>query len=243
MSAALTLGGGGPHVAAMPEARSATNHALILKLAAVAAVALVAAFLVWWGFDLKALFLQVMGWIRDAGPWVFFTAMALLPTVGFPILGFAIPAGPAFSERMGLAGLLAAYGAALAVNLALTYWVARFGLRPLIERLVTRAGHRVPQFDPREQRELTLLLRITPGPPFFVQNYLLGLGNVDFFTYMWISWLVVMIYGVGVIVFGDALAHGQARVAIVGFSVFMAVIIAVHLVRRHYGKGRNQSVR
>jgi uncharacterized membrane protein YdjX (TVP38/TMEM64 family) len=240
--AALTMRGDGPHGAAMPEARPALNRTLLLKLAAVAVVALGAALLVWWGFDLKALFLQVMAGIRDAGPWVFFTAMALLPTVGFPILGFSIPAGPVFGERMGLGGVLAAYGTALAINLALTYWVARFGLRPLVERLVTRAGYKIPQFDPREQRELTLLLRITVGPPFFVQNYLLGLGEVAFFTYMWISWLVGMIYAVGIIKFGDALAHGQARMAVLGLSVFMAVVIALHLVRRHYGKRRKQSV-
>jgi uncharacterized membrane protein YdjX (TVP38/TMEM64 family) len=227
----------------MPDTKPARNRKLLIKLTVAAVLVLGVALLAWWGLDLKSLFLQVMGGIRGAGPWVFFGAMALLPTVGFPILGFAIPVGPAFSEQLGMPGLLAAYGAALAVNLALTYWVARFALRPLVERLVTRAGYRVPQFDAEEQREMTLLLRITPGPPFFVQSYLLGLGNVAFFTYIWISWTVCMLQGVGVIMFGDAIAQGRGGVAIVALSVLMAVVIGIHLVRRHYGKGRNQSVR
>ena len=61
-----------------------------------------------------------VGVLRDAGPWAFFTGMALLPAAGFPIVVFNLTAGTAFSEKMGLWGVLAAAGVAVAINLILT---------------------------------------------------------------------------------------------------------------------------
>jgi uncharacterized membrane protein YdjX (TVP38/TMEM64 family) len=89
-----------------------------------------------------------------------------------------------------------------------------------------------------EQAEITVLLRITPGPPFFVQNYLLGLAGVRFFTYMWISWVISILYAAGFIVFGDAILHGRGKAAFLGLSALLALALIVHLLRRHYGKKR-----
>jgi uncharacterized membrane protein YdjX (TVP38/TMEM64 family) len=241
--AALTLRGDGRHVAEMREVKPGSKRGLLIKACALGAVALVAGVLVLRGVDLKGLVVQGMAMIGDAGPWVFFSAMAVLPAVGFPLLAFALPAGPAFSGQLGLGGVLAAYGAAIAVNLALTYWLACHALRPLIERLVARTGHQIPQVAKDEHVEVTLLVRITPGPPFFLQSYLLGLGRVAFPIYMGVSWAVAMAYGVGFVVFGDAIVHGKASMAIMGVSLLVAAAIIVHLVRKHYGKGRVQSVR
>jgi uncharacterized membrane protein YdjX (TVP38/TMEM64 family) len=103
-----------------------------------------------------------------------------------------------------------------------------------------RAGYKIPEFEPSEQIEVTLLVRITPGPPFFIQSYLLGLGQVAFVTYMWVSWLICMLYAVSIIVFGEAIIHGRSGMAVVGISLLVAVVLIVHLVRRHYGKRRIQ---
>lgn len=225
----------------MPEAEAASRKGLFIKIAVLGVVAVAAAVLVLRGVNVQALVVRGMALIGSAGPWVFFTGMALLPAVGCPLLAFALPAGPAFSGQLGLGGVLAAYGAAIAVNLVLTYWIGRYALRPWIERLVTRTGYKIPQFDKDEQLEVTLLLRITPGPPFFVQSYLLGLGNVEFFTYIWVSWSIAMAYGVGFVVFGDAIIHGKAGAAIAGVSLFIAAVIITHLVRRHLGQGRGRT--
>lgn len=214
---------------------------MLLKIVLLGVVVVAAAIVLLLGMDVKALVVRGMALIGSAGPWLFFTGMALLPAVGCPLLAFALPAGPAFSEQLGLGGVLAAYGAAIAVNLVLTYWIGRFALRPWIERLVTRTGHKIPVFDHDEQLEVTLLLRITPGPPFFVQSYLLGLGNVRFFTYIWVSWTIAMAYGVGFVVFGNAIIHGKAGAAVTGVSLFIAAVIITHLIRKHYGKGRDRA--
>ncbi|MFA5057847.1 MAG: hypothetical protein WC485_07010 [Opitutaceae bacterium] len=227
----------------MPEVETTSKKGLFVAVALLGVIAVAAAVLILRGMDVKALVVQGMAIIGSAGPWVFFTAMAVLPAAGFPLLAFALPAGPAFSGQLGLGGVLVAYGTAIAVNLALTYWLAAHALRPWVERLVARAGYKIPHVAKEEQVEVTLLLRITPGPPFFLQSYLLGLGRVAFLTYMWVSWSVAMAYGVGFVVFGDAIMHGRARMAILGMSLLVTAVIVVHLVRKHYGKGRVQSAR
>lgn len=189
-----------------------------------------------YGFNLRLAFNDSVEILQRLGPLAFFTAMALLPVIGCPIFIFYLIAGTAFAATMGVGGVLVAAGVALLVNLSLTYWLARYGLRPWLERMIARTRFKIPQLAAADHAELTLILRITPGPPFFVQSYLLGLAEVRFRTYLWISWAISMAYASGFIVFGDAILHGKARVAIMGLSALVAVSLIVHFLRRHYGK-------
>lgn len=240
LSAFLTLRAGGGHVAAMQEDKSPARRGWLIKIVVLGVAVLAVLALVMRGVDLRGLAARIMIMIGDAGPWAFFGAMTILPAIGFPLMAFAIPVGPAFGAQMGTVGVLAAYGTALAINLALSYWLARYALRPLIERLVVRAGYKIPQFAPSEHLEVALLVRIMVGPPYFVQCYLLGLGQVRFLTYMWVSWIIMMMYAAGLVIFGDAIIHGKSGLAATGISLFVAVVIVIHLVRRHYGKKRVQ---
>jgi len=81
-------------------------------------------------------------------------------------------------------------------------------------------------------------VRITPGPPFFVQNFLLGMAEVRFGSFFWISWVVNMLYASAFIVFGDAIFQGKGKMALFGLCALVAVGMIVHLLRRHYGKKR-----
>jgi uncharacterized membrane protein YdjX (TVP38/TMEM64 family) len=197
----------------------------------------------WWlkihDFNVRVSIDEGVNLLREAGPLAFFTAMALLPAAGVPISIFNLTAGTAFAARMGMGWVLAAAGAAIAVNLCLTYWLARYGLRPWLERMIGRTKHKIPVVPAEEQSELIVLLRVTPGPPFFLQNYLLGLAEVRFIPFLWISWLIGFVYSAGVIVFGDAILHGKGKVAFIGLSLIVAVALGIHLLRRHYGKKRS----
>ncbi len=176
--------------------------------------------------------------LQSAGPGVFFTAMALVPALGCPMIAFTLTAGTAFAGQLGLPLVLVYCGLALVINMALTYWLAAVGLRPWLEQLIARTKYKVPVLDEADHSELTLIVRITPGPPFFVQNYLLGLAGVRFFTYLWVSFVVVMPMSAGFVIFGDAILHGKSRLAILGFSAILGLTLIVHFVRRHYGKKR-----
>ncbi|MEI6861024.1 MAG: VTT domain-containing protein [Verrucomicrobiota bacterium] len=184
--------------------------------------------------ELKVLARQWLTMMRAAGPLPFFAAWAVLPAVGVPLSVFTLSAGPMFGEQLGLGGVLAAAAASLACNLTLTYWLARRWLRPWLERLVRQAGYQIPVVVPDDQLELTLLLRITPGPPYFFQSYLLGLAGIPFRRYFPVSLAVAMLHTTGLVIFAESIAEGKGRLAVVGVSVFIAVLLGIHILRRHY---------
>lgn len=172
----------------------------------------------------------------DAGPGVFFSAMAVLPGFGVPMSPFALSAGPLFSERLGTAAVLGAGLAAITFNLVVTYWLARRWLRPVLERLVAWLGHRLPEVEGGDATDLVILLRVTPGIPFFVQNYLLGLAEAPFGRYLAISCVVQWSFNVAFMLFGDALSQGRGRLAFAAIGLVAALATGTHLLRRHLAR-------
>jgi len=224
----------------MVEPAPKKNRALFIKLGAVALVVVVGAVLVARGLDLKALLQQGLDIIRAAGPVAFFSAMAILPALGAPILTFSLSAGPVFSERIGVGWVIVLALLALLINMSLTYFLASRALRPLLEKLFVRLGYKLPEVEKGDATDLIILLRVTPGVPFCVQNYLLGLARVPFGKYIVLSCLFMWGFNVAIILFGDALLHGKGKVALIALILFVALTAATHLVRRHLGRKKPQ---
>jgi uncharacterized membrane protein YdjX (TVP38/TMEM64 family) len=126
--------------------------------------------------------------------------------------------------------------AAITFNLVMTYVLARWVLRPWLEKLMTRLGYALPKIEAGDLTDLTIIVRVTPGTPFFVQNYLLGLANVPFGKYLLISCVVQAIYTPAFVLFGDALLHGRGRMALLAASLLVVAVVATHWARKHYGK-------
>ena len=222
----------------MPETAPRPNRALLLKLAAAGVVLLVLAGLVARGLDLKALLAQGLEVIRGAGPVAFFTGMALLPAVGFPLMAFSLTAGPVFGASLGLGWVVALAVLAITINMSLSYFLARRALRPLLLKLFARLGYVLPRAAPGDEFDLIVLLRVTPGIPFPVQNYLLGLAEVPFGRYLLVSFLIQAPINAAFILFGDAMLHGKGKAALITLSVILALMAATQLLRKHYGKKR-----
>jgi uncharacterized membrane protein YdjX (TVP38/TMEM64 family) len=195
---------------------------------------LVAVGLVVRGLDLRALLDQGLELIRSAGPVAFFTAMVLLPACGVPMLLFSLPAVSLFGPQLGTVTVVLISLVAMVANLVLTYALARRALRPLLAWLVTRLGYRMPEVEADDATSLVVILRVTPGIPFFVQNYLAGLANVPFGKYLLVSCILACPMNTAIMLFGDALLHGRGKVALVSFSLLLALTAATHLVRKHY---------
>lgn len=225
----------------MPGTPSRGRKWLLLKLGLAAAAVVIVGLLLLRGMDLKGVIDPVMQHIRSVGPWVFFAAMAVLLAIGFPFTAFCLAAGSAFGEQLGIRGILAGAAATVLINVTLTYWLARYALRPLLERWLGRLGYRIPVVDAADQVEVTILVRITPGPPFLVQSYLLGLAQIPFRKYILPSFLLPMLNATGIVMFGDALAQGKAKWAVVGISLLIAVGLGVHVLRKHYAKRKRES--
>lgn len=205
-----------------------------MKLAAAAVVLAIAAELILRGSDIRRLIDPAMALIRGLGPWTFFACWALLPAAGVPMLTFSLTAGPMFGEQMGLGAVVAAGIAAATFNLLLTYWLARRAIRPWLTRVLERLGYRLSQLDSADLTDLIILVRVTPGMPFFAQNYLLGLAGAPAGRYVAISCAVVWTYTAGFVVFGDALLHGRGRAIVLGASLLAAAVAVTHLLRHHY---------
>ncbi len=177
-------------------------------------------------FDLRAIVETVILALRDAGPGIFFVAMALLPAVGFPLLAFTLAAGPVFGPTLGTIGVIGWSLTAVMVNLLLTYWLANRALRPLVSRLFAYYEFTLPESIAGGAWQLALIVRVTPGPPFWVQSYLLGLIRMPLVPYLVVSMLVMTGFIVALVAGGDAIMQGNGRLAFAAIG-FLAVSIAV----------------
>lgn len=184
----------------------------------------------------RRVFSTLLGIVADAGPAAFFTAMALLPAVGAPMAPFAMTAGAVFREQLGFPLLVLLGIVAITINLSLTYWLACRWLRPFLTRTLARFGYALPQVESGDMTDLIVLLRVTPGFPFFVQNYLLGLANAPFFRYLAISCGVQWTLNVAFMLFGDALSQGRGKLALTAILLLLAITTGTHLVRKHMAK-------
>ncbi len=174
-------------------------------------------------WDLEAF----LGWIRDRGPVPFFVALALLPAVGFPTTPFFLVGGAAFGVCVGIAGSVASQ----VVNLVFCYWLATRYLRGFLERLIARTRYRIPQVRKENQLKVTLLIKITPGPPNFLKTYILGLAGIPFGLFFLVSLPTSVGYGIGVILLGDSLLEGNIGQAVVAVCLLVSLLLGVRLLR------------
>ena len=218
------------------EITAAQRRLRLVKFGAVILVLLVGAGLIARGYDLKGAVEQGLALVRSAGPLVFFLSMALLPAIGAPQMAFTLTAGPLFAAQLGMGVVVLFALLAMFFNMVLSYWMASRVLRPVLESLLGRLGYKIPQVEKGDETGLIVLLRVTPGIPFPVQNYLLGLARASFGRYLLISFLLQGPLNAAFIIFGDALLHGQGKMAFYGISVIVVLLVGTHLLRKHYSR-------
>jgi uncharacterized membrane protein YdjX (TVP38/TMEM64 family) len=215
---------------------AAQRRLRLVKVGAAALVLLVGAGLVARGYDLKGAVEHGLALVRGAGPVVFFLSMALLPAVGAPQMAFSLTAGPLFGAQLGMGVVVLLATLAMFFNMALSYWMASRVLRPVLEALLGRLGYKIPQVQEGDETGLIVVLRVTPGIPFPVQNYLLGLARASFGRYLLLSMVLQGPLNAAFVVFGDALLHGQGKMVFYGLSAIIVLLVGTHLLRKHYSR-------
>lgn len=239
----MARGGGQAAPMSLSEKPNEKKKLPLAKLAVVAGVCAVIAGVVlyWVGWrtamdEVLRIKQLVLERVAAAGPGVFFAAMAVLPAFGMPMLTFALTAGPLFTERMGFVPVAACGVTAITFNLTVTYWLARRWLRPWLTRMLEKYGYKLPQVERDDITDLIVLLRVTPGVPFFVQNYLLGLAEAPFVRYLLISCGVQWSFNVAFMFFGEALNQGRGKMVMMSIMALAALTVGTHLLRKHFGK-------
>jgi uncharacterized membrane protein YdjX (TVP38/TMEM64 family) len=203
-----------------------------LALAAVLAAAAAVAIAVVLQTGLMDLLEAVVLHLREAGPVVFFVAMALLPAVGFPLAAFTLSAGPVFAPTLGTGWVIVWSLMAVIANLLLTYWLAHRAFRPLVERVLAYFDFRLPENLAGSAWQLSLIVRLTPGPPFWVQSYLLGLVRIPLAPYLIVSTGVMAGYIVALVAGGGAIASGNGRLALAAAGLLGLTVAALQLLRK-----------
>jgi len=181
---------------------------------------------------IRASALQAVDLFRRAGVFPFFAALAVLPAVGFPLSAFFVVAGPVYGPILGPWHVVLYGTLAMAVDIALSYGISAYPLRPLAARLAGRAGYRLPEIAADRAWKLILLVRIVPGVPFFVQSGLLGLARVPFGAYLLISLAVESVYFVGAVFLGTAALTGDRRGMAAAGAWFVLVGVILHYLRK-----------
>jgi uncharacterized membrane protein YdjX (TVP38/TMEM64 family) len=200
------------------DSRKKRIHLVFQGIGVLAAVA--AAIWIGSAWDYEA-FLE---WKREAGALPFFAAMAVLPALGLPTTPFYLLAGATFGTIRGFLGS----AASTAINLSLCYWIARSGLRPLLEKLLARTPYQLPALrSKRKSLRFALVAKAMPGVPAFAKNYLMCLGGVPFPVYFAISYGLSMTYAAAFVVMGESLLErdfGEASGALAAL-VLLAILI------------------
>jgi uncharacterized membrane protein YdjX (TVP38/TMEM64 family) len=166
--------------------------------------------------------------LQTMPPLVYFATMAMICILPVPISPFYVAAGPLF----GFSTALLWIAPAIAVNQLLAHHLTDGVLRPSLEALLSGRGYLVPK--PRsksEQNLLTGLIRVTPGVPYAIQNWILGLAGVERARYLAISWPIQMLHATAWVLLGQSAFEGRAGVA----SLAIGLIVAFALVARWVG--------
>lgn len=176
---------------------------------------------------------SLIDYVGASHPALLFVGMALLPLIGVP----ASPLWVAAGIRLGLMGGTCLALGALLVNISIGYWIARGWLREPLQRLMDKRGYISPTLDRSDETKLILLLRVTPGFPLCVQNYLLGLLRVGFMRYIIISIPIQAAYGTAFVAFGNSLSNSSIWKSMLAGAGIIGVGLAVSLFRRWINRG------
>jgi uncharacterized membrane protein YdjX (TVP38/TMEM64 family) len=211
------------------------NLALLLIPAAFSAMAV---FLLWQSHPNLAYWLGLIDTGRaflEANPWALIAVLATLPGLGFPVSPVLVLFGIVLAPLYGMPTTLALAVAAHSLCSIWTYALAAGPLRGLLTNYVLR--HReLPNMSDGNALRLGLILRLTPGIPYALQNIVLGILGMRFRHYLLVSIPTTSIWTVGFVMTGGAIFKGHLGWAITGIFILIALV----LVTRMWGR-KNQS--
>lgn len=203
--------------------------------------AFLAGLLVFWAWQqgvdlaqLKAWWKQLEGWLSGHPGWLF-AALVFLPGLPLPSSALLVLAGAVWSDRP-----LVACGICLLstlLNQSWTYWVAAKPGRGLIERLIRDGVIRIPELPKGDELRLILILRLTPGMPLFVQNYVLGFLRVSYLLYAGLSILCTGVFASALVLSGAGIAEGKLIPVLTGVGVFVVGTVVIAGVRKRLKRG------
>lgn len=171
---------------------------------------------------------EALSLIGRLHPVAFFSAMAILCVLPVPVSAFYLGGAALYGTGPTLVGITVA----LAVNVWLAQTLAARGLRPVATRVLSARGLRVPTLQQGDELLFTVLVRIAPGVPFFAQNLVLGLAEVDRLRSIAVALPVQLAFASGFILIGRSAFEGRLGTLVVAVGLIASVSIAARLAHR-----------
>lgn len=213
------------------ELRKGNSCWTLLRFVSIVGAVVLAGLLIWM---LTQHWQAFMTWKSEAGFWPFFAGLALLTLFGVPVTPLLVLAGATFELLPALVGC----ALAVAVNLTLSHLLARHLLRNWLVRMAERPQYQMLSVGNRSSLTMLLLVRITPGPPLALKNYVGALIDAPFAAYLAIYWTATMLYALGFLVMGDSLSSASKLEGAVAIALLGAVLAAVFWTRGRLEKKR-----
>jgi uncharacterized membrane protein YdjX (TVP38/TMEM64 family) len=174
---------------------------------------------------------EIKQWLAETGaqyPWAIFFAIAILPGLGFPSSVLLLLAGAVWGASWSSCAI--AFVAVL-INICWSHLAAAGPGKSLVARLLGERWLKWSEIPRTDFPKLACVLRVTPGIPLFVQNYLSGLLGIPLGLSLMIAAPVTGIYVCGFVLTGGALFQGKFGHAMAGLLLLVAAALLVKLVR------------
>lgn len=176
----------------------------------------------------KALLSTIFEQIEALPLWAYPLACFLLPIFVLPITPVYFAAG-ASGENILFVIFLCYVG--VVFNMAFSYFISR-KFADFARKVLSRRGIEIPNISKKSGADFVFLVRMIPGNPLCVQNYLLGLSGVDFKKYMAISMIIQAFHVSGYIYFSEGIVRGDFASLIFGASLICVFIAAARILKR-----------
>ncbi len=143
-----------------------------------------------------------------------------------PAIPIALLAGFAFGPIKGT--IMASLGST--IGCALAFLVARYALRDMVEGWAKKSDYfkKIDQGVKTQGFRIIIITRLVPIFPFNLQNFLYGLTDINFFTYVILSWIcmlpatAVFTFSAGAISSGESL--GKIFIYLAIASIFFVIL-------------------
>lgn len=164
-------------------------------------------------------------------PGMLFAGIAVLPAFGFPASALLLLAGIVWGSNATSCAI--ALGA-IFLNIAGSHGLAAGPGKKMIVRLLGERTRRWQNLSKEDHVRISWLIRITPGIPLFVQNYVLGVLGVTLRQSLLAALPVTGIYVCGFVLTGGAIFDGAWGLAITGILLIVAAGFAARMMRKSY---------
>ena len=205
--------------------KSLKDRRVKLVLFGAAAVLLVCLWSLWiWHKDIEVLLAELSVYFRDSVHFLDGVPLICYSFVIFILPIFFLPVTPIF--------ILAS--ARPESYIAVSYFISRkFGI--FLRRKLSERGINIPDIPPYEQYELTFLMRMIPGNPLAVQNYVLGAANIPFDKYVLVSLPIQYIQIAAYVYFGEGVFEGGLSKLMLGTSILLVIAVIARMLDKRYG--------